>query len=216
VDFFSSDTEPAPGGSPLFWAGKRVFDILGSLLLLPLMVLMGCVLLLLNPIWNPGPLFYRQKRMGRDCKPFFPPFCPLKFRSMRPAATTAAVIRDAEGAIEQDRITPLGRFMRKCRLDEVPQIINVLLGQMSLIGPRPDCYEFALVYLKTVPGYRARHVVRPGISGLAQVTVGYVEGSEATKAKVAADHRYLAGAGVILELQIIVMTIRTIVELGGA
>lgn len=196
------------GGGSVFWFVKRGGDIVGCLLLLPVLVVFAIILVLVNPIWNRGSLFFIQKRMGKGCKSFR----AIKFRTMY---TAESISRTAEDPIEQDRITRLGRFLRKCRIDEVPQILNVLAGQMSLIGPRPDYYEHALVFLETVPGYRARHVVRPGISGLAQVTLGYVEGIEATKAKVGADVLYISTACFALEAQLVFMTIKTILKQAG-
>ncbi|MBD3680044.1 MAG: sugar transferase [Rhodobacteraceae bacterium] len=191
-------------------AGKRAFDILGSLSLLPVMGLTGVTLLLLNPVLNPGPLLYCQIRMGRHCKPF----CAIKFRTMAPLCGPET--RGAEDPLEQDRIPPLGQLLRKSRIDELPQILNVLRGEMSLIGPRPDAIDHAQHFLRTVPGYRERHALRPGISGLAQVTVGYVEGSEGTRAKVAADLVYISRSSFRLEAKIIGLTLLTILRLRGA
>lgn len=197
------------GGSPGFWIAKRLFDVCLSLLLLPLLMLFSLILVLLNPFWNRGALFYTQIRMGRDCVPF----AAIKFRTMRPLSGGKRGYNDP---IEDDRITMLGRAMRKSRIDELPQIINVLKGDMSLIGPRPDCYEHAIEYLRIIPDYRARHIVRPGISGLAQITVGYVENVDGTARKVAADLSYIADAGFRLEARLFVGTLRTIVTCVGA
>jgi len=196
------------GGSALFWRGKRVFDIGLSLALLPLLLGIGALLLVLNPLANPGPLFFRQVRMGRDCAPF----AVLKFRTMSgPPQPT----RDPDEGLETTRITRLGRVMRQTRIDEFPQILNVLRGEMSLIGPRPDCFDHAAAFLRRIPDYRARHTVRPGISGLAQVTLGYAEGVEATRAKVAADLLYLRHAGPWLEAWVFWRTLATIAARAG-
>ncbi len=124
--------------------------------------------------------------------------------------------RTAEAPLEINRITKLGRILRKMRIDELPQIINVIRGEMSFIGPRPDYYEHACYFLKEVPGYRERHVVRPGMSGLAQTVVGYVEGSEATKKKVQADLYYITNANLRLELWLIWRTIVVVFAKAGA
>lgn len=199
----ATSMETAPGGSPLFWGSKRAFDIIVSLALLPLILVAGAMLLLLNPIFNQGPLMYRQPRMGRGGAKID----TLKFRSMR-AATGKT--RGADDPIERDRITPLGQIIRGFRIDELPQILAVLKGEMSLIGPRPDTYEFASVYVEEIPAYRARYRVRPGISGLAQVTQGYTEGVAATRAKAAIDNTYIESAGWGLELAIIWRTFVTV------
>jgi lipopolysaccharide/colanic/teichoic acid biosynthesis glycosyltransferase len=178
-----------------FFAAKRGLDVVVSLLLLPLVGVVALLLLLLNPVLNPGPLLFRQPRMGMHCQPFE----ALKFRSMLPADS---VQRGADDPLETDRITRLGRLIRRLRLDELPQIVNVLKGEMSLIGPRPDFLDHAEVYLEAVPGYARRHMVRPGISGLAQTEVGYVEGIAGTRRKVSADLYYIFHSGWRLEAYI--------------
>lgn len=189
--------------------GKRVFDIVLSVILLPLLAMFALGLLILNPFFNQGRLLFVQKRMGRDCRAF-PAF---KFRSMR---EVAQVNRSADCPLETDRITPLGRFIRKTRIDELPQIVNVLRGEMSLIDPRPDYFDHAVHYLSEIPGYRERHAVRPGISGLAQTEVGYVEGVEATRQKVSADLYYIANCGPRLEAWIVWRTFAVIFGRAGA
>lgn len=182
-------------------ASKRAFDICGAVLLMPLLAALTLGFLLLNPFFNRGPLFFIQNRMGFQCKPF----AAMKFRTMTDAKGQA---RGAYDMLETDRITALGRLMRKTRIDELPQIINVLHGEMSLIGPRPDHYDHACVYLREVPGYRARHQVVPGISGFAQTEVGYVDGLDGVHRKVAADLHYIAHATFAFDLWI---TWRTLV-----
>ena len=197
------------GSNRIFWIAKRLFDVAGSLVLLPLLGLSVMSLLILNPFLNPGRLLFIQKRMGRECRPFY----AIKFRSMR---ATDAIERGPNDPVEVQRITILGKFLRRSRLDELPQILNVIFGEMSLIGPRPDYYSHAIDYLKNIPGYRERHVVRPGISGLAQVDLGYVEGTEATRKKVNADHHYINEAGFVQEGALVVKTIVTVLARAGA
>lgn len=192
-----------------YFAAKRTFDIVMCLLLAPVMIVTSLVLLLANPSKNAGPLFYVQTRMGRDCKPFR----AIKFRSM----TCADIIeRGADDPLETHRITRLGDFLRRSRLDEIPQIINVIRGDMSLVGPRPDYIVHADEYVETVAGYKERHSVRPGISGYAQTEVGYAEGIEATRNKVAADLYYIGNRSLRLEAWIVWRTIQTVVCRGGA
>lgn len=188
---------------------KRAFDLLVSVALLIPAIFFAAVLVVLNPVFNPGKLFYSQWRMGKDCKPFR----MYKFRSMRMVAKRE---RHAEDGLEKNRITTLGHLIRRSRIDELPQSFNVLRGDMSLIGPRPDDLAHAKRYLKTVEGYRQRHSVRPGISGLAQVTVGYVHGSEDTRRKVAKDLEYIEKQGFRLELAIILRTVLTVLRLHGS
>jgi lipopolysaccharide/colanic/teichoic acid biosynthesis glycosyltransferase len=193
------------GGGAWFWAAKRLFDLALALVLLPTLVPLGATIALLNLRWNPGPLFFVQARMGRDCRPF----PVVKFRTMRPAP--AGTRRGPDAPVEVERITPLGHRLRRTRLDELPQVLNVLLGQMSFVGPRPDCWEHARVYLTTVPGYRARHAVRPGLSGLAQVRLGYAEGTAATVRKTRQDLVYVKRASASLELAILLRTLPVVV-----
>ena len=195
--------------SATFPVFKRSFDIAGSLILILPMIVFCIILSLLNPFYNKGKLFYIQPRMGRDCAKF----SAIKFRSM---TAVQKIERAAHDPLETQRITPLGRLLRKSRIDELPQIINVLRGDMSLIGPRPDYYEHAVEYLRLIPGYRERHTVRPGISGLAQTELGYIEGVEATRRKVAADLFYISNATIRMELRIFWRTLVVVGRRAGA
>lgn len=199
-----------PRKSLTYRAVKRGFDIgFSTVVLLPAMTLVAVVLLVLNPALNPGPLFYAQKRMGRDCRPFR----AWKFRTM------TAQTRDSRGPedpIEADRITRLGCILRRLRFDELPQIINIYRGDMSLIGPRPDYFRHANHYMRAIPDYRARHIVRPGISGLAQIELGYAEGMNATRLKTSADLDYIRRASLRLDLWIFWRTIVTVIRARGA
>ncbi|PYG31073.1 sugar transferase [Pelagimonas varians] len=196
-------------GSTFFRVFKRSFDIMVSIALLPGLLGAILVLLVLNPFLNQGSIFFVQKRMGRGCKSFQ----AIKFRSMR---KVTKITRSADDPLELDRITPLGHFLRKSRLDELPQILNVLMGDMSLIGPRPDFIDHAEEYLQTIPGYRERHMVRPGISGLAQTELGYIEGTTATRRKVQADLYYITHRGFGLEMWIFWRTLSVVARRAGA
>mgnify|MGYP000029413622 CR=1 FL=1 len=210
-DFPNSTTLPQPivGQSvqpPL--RAKVAFDkVMAVLLLLPLVVC-ALTLILLNPVLNKGPLLFMQRRMGQDCKPF----TMIKFRTMR-------VAKPARGAFEPldaDRVTPLGQFLRRCRIDELPQVLNVLRGDMSLIGPRPDCYDHARVYLRDVPGYAARQSALPGISGYAQVKLGYIDDIHAMHRRVAADLYYIAHASFAFDMRIAWHTVIVVLGRQGA
>ena len=189
----------------LFWINKRLFDISMSLLLLPLLFIIGIILLLLNQFFNSGRLFFIQERMGKNCKAFL----AIKFRTM---THSKEITRKYNEPIEKNRITPLGRILRKMRIDELPQILNVLKGDMSLIGPRPDYYTHALEYMKIVEGYRERYEIRPGITGLSQIRLGYVENVEGTSKKVIIDNYYIQNVGYIIELKIIISTILVMIK----
>lgn len=190
-----------------FLVTKRLFDVILSLLLLPLLLLMMLILICLNPWLNPGPLFYVQIRMGRERRAF----AMIKFRSMRRARAR----RGANEHLELDRISPFGGLLRKSRIDELPQILNVLRGDMSLIGPRPDVFAHARVFCRQVPDYRERHALRPGISGLAQVEHGYAEGVDATREKARLDMLYIENLGFRQECYVFVKTIGTILASVG-
>jgi lipopolysaccharide/colanic/teichoic acid biosynthesis glycosyltransferase len=176
-----------------------------SILLLPLLILICLILLSLNHFFNSGSLFFIQKRMGKNCEAFN----AIKFRSMK---SIDKITRKYDDPVELNRITSLGRIMRQSRIDELPQIINVLKAEMSLIGPRPDYYLHALVFLKNIDGYRDRHSIRPGITGLSQIRLGYAEGLEATIKKVIIDNYYIKNVGYKIELKIVFSTILIIIR----
>ena len=189
----------------LFWINKRMFDIFISVLLLPLLFIISIILFIINIPFNSGSLFFIQKRMGKDCVAF----PAIKFRTMEHAKE---ITRKYDDPIEANRITSFGRILRKSRIDELPQILNVIKGEMSLIGPRPDYYEHALEFVKNVKGYRERHIIRPGITGLSQIRLGYAEGLEATVEKASVDNYYIQNLNYINEFKIIGNTIITIIR----
>lgn len=195
--------------SRIYCVWKRSFDIMVSVLLLPFVGVIALLLLLCNVFLNRGPLFFVQPRMGRDCRAF----AAIKFRTMLP---TPRITRGHDDPIETHRITTLGGFLRKTRIDELPQVINVLRGEMSLIGPRPDYFHHARKYMRKVPGYRARHQIRPGISGLAQTELGYANGIEATRAKVRADIYYIENASFGLDCYVLYRTLITVLGCRGS
>ena len=193
-------------GNKLFWINKRIFDISLSVLLLPVLFIIGITLFVINRFFNSGDLFFIQDRMGKNCKVF----SAIKFRTMTPIKE---ITRKYDEPIETNRITPLGRILRKMRIDELPQILNVLKGDMSMIGPRPDYYIHALEYLKNIEGYRERYTIRPGITGLSQVRLGYAESVEATLNKTRIDNFYINNIGYIIDIKILLNTI--VIILGG-
>ena len=192
-------------GNKMFWINKRLFDIFICLLLIPLLFIISIIVLFFNFFFNRGSLFFIQDRMGKGCSVF----SAVKFRTMLPVKE---ISRKYDDPIEIDRITPFGKILRKSRIYELPQILNVLKGEMSLIGPRPDYYIHALEYLKNVNGYRERYIVRPGITGLSQIRLGYAEGLEATAKKASIDNYYIQNVNYIIELKIIGNTIITILR----
>lgn len=162
---------------------KTIVDYTFAVLALPFIAVLTAVLFVVNPVLNPGPVFFKQGRMGMGGQRF----TMWKFRTMLPSD----VQRSHDAPVEDDRITPLGRIMRKTRIDELPNFFNVLRGEMSLVGPRPDAWEHATKYMPLVPNYRERFRVRPGITGLAQVRTGYADTLEAVNLKAEMDKFYV-------------------------
>ncbi len=158
---------------------------------------------------SPGPIFFHQTRVGLRGRPF----SLLKFRTMRQDA-------EANGAVwaskHDSRVTPLGRFMRNTRLDEIPQLWNVLRGEMGFVGPRPERPEFVQWLGREIPFYELRHMVRPGITGWAQVRYQYGANLEETKRKLEYDLYYVKHMSVGLDLLIMFETMKTIVLGRGA
>ena len=158
---------------------------------------------------SPGPIFFRQTRVGLRGRPF----SLLKFRTMRQDA-------EANGAVwatkDDPRVTPIGRFMRSTRLDEIPQLWNVLRGDMGFVGPRPERPEFVQWLTKEIPFYDLRHMIRPGITGWAQVRYQYGASLEETKRKLEYDLYYVKHQSIGLDLLIMFETIKTIMLRRGA
>lgn len=191
----------------LCFAGfKRVFDYSFALSQLPLIISIAVLLLIFNPRYNPGSVFFVQTRMGKHGKPFR----MIKFRTMLSEQSSGIRARSFAEGVEEHRITRLGGFLRRFRIDELPNLFNVLLGEMSVIGPRPDVFEHALEFVRSVPHYRERHRVRPGISGLAQVEMGYAEGVEDTGRKALLDVEYVDAYGFRQEASILFKTIKVV------
>jgi exopolysaccharide biosynthesis polyprenyl glycosylphosphotransferase len=191
----------------VFAAGKRVVDLLAGLTGLLALVLIAPLVAVANALWSPGPLFFRQMRVGQGGKLF----SLFKFRSMIPEAEKD---RGAVWASEDDdRITPIGRILRKTRIDELPQALNMLKGEMSLVGPRPERPEFVDSLVKELPFYQARHAVRPGLTGWAQVRYRYGSSVEDALIKLEYDLYYIKHQSVYLETSILVKT--AAVMLGG-
>lgn len=198
-----------PRWSFKFRVFKATFDYGCAILAVPLILAMSVVLLVLNPMFNRGPLFFRQPRAGQ----FGKPFVMWKFRTMLPDSETT---RAHDAKLEVDRITPLGRILRKTRLDELPNFLNVLRGEMSVIGPRPDAATHAEHFTEAVFGYANRQRVKPGITGLAQVEHGYAEGADETLRKAQFDNIYVARSCGRLDIYIIWRTLVVMIRGAGA
>jgi len=186
---------------------KRWFDVLFSavalLILLPLLLIVA----LLIRVDSPGPSLFRQTRIGRDEKPF----TLLKFRTMRIASENDSIYTTKNDS----RITRIGKILRRTRLDELPQLVNVLNGEMSLIGPRAEWIKCTEIYERELPFYHYRHLVRPGITGWAQVCYGYGASKDDAMEKLRYDLYYVRHCSFVLDLTIILKTIQIMVAARG-
>ncbi len=186
---------------------KRIIDVVGSLLLL---VVLSPVLLLagLAVLFSSGaPVLFSQDRLGKDMKPFR----VHKFRTMvRDAEATSGPVFAEE---EDPRITPVGRFLRRYRIDELPQLLNILVGDMSFVGPRPERAFFIEGFVREIPGYRERFRIKPGATGLAQVSGGYATTPER---KLKYDLIYMYHQNLLMDVRIVADTVRVVLTGRGA
>jgi lipopolysaccharide/colanic/teichoic acid biosynthesis glycosyltransferase len=219
-------------------AWKRVFDIVASVMALvflsPLIVLTACLIKLTSR----GPVVFQQERVGinrrvRDRRQinhgfrygerrtrekrtlfnFGKPFILYKFRTMRQYAENG----HPQWAVKDDpRVTPLGRVLRKSRIDEIPQFINVIRGDMSIVGPRPERVFFMGMAESDIPGFHLRLRTKPGITGLAQIELGYTDDTEGLKKKLAYDLRYIKALSIWGDLKIVLKTFGVVLTGKGA
>lgn len=192
-------------GNPAYDVAKRALDVLLVLMALPLWLPLCMVIGLLIKLDSPGPVLFTQSRVGRDGHSFR----LWKLRSMRHQSQSQPANFTQ---VQDDRITRVGHTIRRWRLDELPQLWNVLLGNMSLIGPRPEQTQLVHDYATRIPAYPYRHLVRPGITGWAQVQQGYAEGEEATAVKLSYDLYYVAHYSMALDLLIAYKTVRIVLS----
>lgn len=191
---------------------KRIIDTAVIIMSLPIVI--PIVLLIALAIkWESrcsnNTILFKQCRIGQGGKLF----TMYKFRSMLPDAEQSG----ARMATDTDsRVTKVGCFIRQTRLDELPQFVNVIKGEMSLIGPRPEQLDFVNRFNETVPFYRYRHIVKPGISGWAQVMHGYASDEDETKVKLEHDFFYIKNFSLTLDLLIVIKTIQTMITGFGA
>ncbi len=189
---------------------RRIVSVLVSLTILLCFAPLLPFIILGIKLTSPGPIFFSQNRVGKNGKVFK----LYKFRTMRQDAEAAT---GAVWAKQNDpRITTFGRFMRKTRVDEIPQLWNVLKGDMGFVGPRPERPEFVQWLVGAVPYYNLRHIIRPGLTGWAQVKYQYGASLEETQQKLQYDLYYIKHISVMLDLMIIFGTIKTVLLRRGA
>jgi exopolysaccharide biosynthesis polyprenyl glycosylphosphotransferase len=208
---FNDQSHLSAKAKPIRYTGiKRLMDIFISIVGLELIVLLYPVIFIITKLTSPGPIIFKQERVGLNGKTFI----VYKFRTM---------INDAEKhtgptwcKADDNRITPFGKFLRKIRLDEFPQFINVLKGEMSFIGPRPERPFFVDKLKDQIPMYLKRLQVKPGITGWAQIHINYDRTIEDVKAKLAYDLHYIENMSLSLDIIIILKTVKVAILGKGA
>ena len=197
-----------PDGNPAYDLLKRLLDLVVVLTLMPLWLPLGVLVGIAVRLDSPGPALFSQWRVGLHGQPFR----IFKFRSMRHEPLAAAQFAQTN----DPRITRFGQFMRRSRLDEIPQLWNVLKGDMSLIGPRPEQEKFVEQFAEQIPSYPYRHLVRPGLTGWAQVQQGYAASAEETVVKLSYDLYYVTHYSLAMDLLIALKTVRIVLTGHGA
>lgn len=217
---------------------KRYFDILASILALIILTPLILLTAVLVKTTSRGPVFFRQERVGinrrvrdrrrshrlditsqrrskerRTCLKYGKPFVMYKFRTMREFAENGSPLWASEN---DPRITPIGKLLRKSRIDEIPQFVNVIRGDMSIVGPRPERAFFIGMAEQDVPGFQLRLRTKPGITGLAQVELGYTNNTEGLKRKLRFDIQYIKALTIWIDLKIVLKTFVVVLTGKGA
>ena len=207
-DFYKYFPFSRSNQNKLYLIVSRFIDILFSIIGISIGLVISPLLLLLNLFWNRGPFFYTQQRVGKNNVNF----TIYKLRTM---------VKDAEkhGAVfattNDTRITPFGKFLRKTRLDEFPQFINILKGDMSIVGPRPERPIFVKQIAEKLPFYQTRHVIKPGLTGWAQVNHAYTDTIDDALIKLQYDLFYIKHRSVFLDINVLIKTIGTVLFYKG-
>lgn len=212
-----------------FYLGvKRASDVVISLVALAIFGLMLPVLTLIIKLDSPGPVFYSQERVGLnrrrgrgnfsgdDRRKVLQPGMPFRVIKLRTMSVDAEAGGPQWATANDVRVTRVGKFLRRSRLDEVPQFLNVLRGEMSLIGPRPERMVFVRKLEQQIPHYSDRLLVLPGITGLSQVINGYDDGVESVRRKVELDREYIRKSGFKQDGKILLSTVTVVLKGEGA
>lgn len=206
-EFYEVELIGEPERKPVYSFVKRAFDIIVSLLALVILALPMLVIAVMVKVTSPGPVLFRQRRVGLNGRQF----TILKFRSMCTDAEKAGA-KWSDGDNDA-RITPIGHVLRKFRLDELPQLLCILAGTMSLVGPRPELDVFYREFEKHVHGFSERLRVKPGLTGWAQINGGY---DLAPQEKVKKDIEYIRNRSAWLDIKIIIKTVGIVFSHDGA
>jgi len=201
---FEIDHAASPRNSVYVLVYKRMLDIALVLLCAPIVIVLAGIASAVIALTMGRPILYTQQRVGKDGRPFL----MYKLRSMKVAKAGAVANATAVG---DTRITPFGKFIRRTRIDELPQFYNIFVGDMSLVGPRPEQPELARNYANKWPQFRDRTTLRPGITGWAQVRGTYAADEAESKHKLAFDLYYLKHASLVMDLSIMLHTVKSLV-----
>jgi sugar transferase (PEP-CTERM system associated) len=189
---------------------KRIFSLLVSTVLLVIFSPLMLLLMILIRLDSRGPIFFRQERVGQDGKPF----TLWKFRSMSEnAEKDTGPVWSTRG---DTRVTRVGRVMRRTRMDELPQLFNIFLGDMSMVGPRPERPHFVKELSTMIPFYHLRHVVKPGVTGWAQINYEYGSSVRDAVEKLQYDLFYVKHMSWLLDSAIVIETIKTVLVRRGS
>ncbi|MBL8659728.1 MAG: exopolysaccharide biosynthesis polyprenyl glycosylphosphotransferase [Rhodospirillales bacterium] len=200
---------PALSGNARSLLTKRAGDVVFASLMLLLTSWVFCLVAALVKTTSRGPAIYRQERVGLNGRTF----TLLKFRSMRVDAEHGSGPTWARP--DDPRVTPVGAFLRKTRLDELPQLWNILRGDMSLVGPRPERVHFVELLSRSLPFYGLRHAMKPGLTGWAQVNNGYAASVDESAEKLSYDLFYIRHSSVLFDLFIAARTLRVVLKRTG-
>ena len=188
---------------------KRAIDIVAVVLTAPFWLALGAIVWVIVKFGSPGPVIYSQQRVGRNDKQF----TLHKFRTM---VDNAEENGPQFAEVDDPRIVPTGKFLRKSRLDEIPQLWNVLRGDLTIVGPRPERVEFVKEFERSIPFYGSRHIIRPGVTGWAQVKYHYADDEAETVEKLTYDLYYVKHSSLSLDLHILGLSIWTVITGAGA
>lgn len=212
IEKLSENTLGALNPNDVYLSIKSFLDRIGAILILVLTSPLLLMIAIAIKLDSPGPILFRQPRMGFRKRPF----TVLKFRTMHHRTDPVDQRAYAITHDNDPRITAIGRYLRKYRLDELPQLFNILRGEMSLIGPRPEALSLAEWYEKEIPFYHYRHIIKPGITGWAQVNQGHVSGVGDVTRKLHLDFYYVKHFSFWLDIYITLKTLRVMFKGHGA